>query len=113
MGDNNGIRVLSTEEISDVSETFVVKMKAMGLYPFIKDGKVKWGNLAQISFLQSLDTDSGKKVLKTVDKHSLPPSMRKQKRGIVKVLSKVPAQYVILTVITVLFGVVLVIMKFV
>ncbi|MBN2828721.1 MAG: hypothetical protein JXR56_00200 [Candidatus Cloacimonetes bacterium] len=113
MGKISNIRVMDFDEIGDVSDTFKSKMKEMGLYPFYKDGKVKWGNMAQISFLQSLDTESGKKILRSVDKHSLPPSMRKQKRGFIRTLKKIPAQYIVLSILSILFGVVLVIMRLV
>jgi hypothetical protein len=112
MGENGEIRVLSPDEVTGVSDTYKQKMKDMGMMPYVKKGKIKWGNMAQIAFLQSLKTADGKKLMKKADVSSLPPSMRKRKGKMRKLLKKISAQYVILIICFVIFGVVLLYMKF-
>ncbi len=104
MGNYSNIRVLEPEDLSGVSENFKVKMEQMGMVPYEKDGRVKWGNKSQVTYLKSLDTNTGRKIVKMIDNNQLPPSLRRNKGKFAKALSKISVQYYVLIVLSILLG---------
>ncbi len=104
MEKSSNIRVLNPDDLFEVSENYKQNMKQMGMIPFEKDGKLKWGNKSQVAFLKSLETEDSKKLVKSISNNQLPPSLRKDRGKLSKSLAKVPVQYFIVIVLSVLLG---------